>query len=190
MSLDLNAIKVADEIIDMMISYGHNEYSGEKVTQLQHMYQAALLAESENFDQEVILAAFLHDIGHICVSLNYENNMDGYGVVDHEEIGSQFLKERGFSDRVVRLVSSHVDAKRYLTKVNIDYYNLLSDASKKTLEYQGGPMNDFECITLESDPYFKEIIKLRLWDDAAKIEEIESGDLGKYRAMIIEHLSK
>lgn len=190
MSLNVNAVNVADEIIDMLENYGHEEYAGEKVTQLEHMYQAALFAEKEKKDEEVILAALLHDIGHICVSINKYNDMDGFGVMDHELIGAEYLGEKGFSKRVIKLISSHVNAKRYLTKVNKEYYDQLSDASKKTLEFQGGSMTDNECMEFESDPDFDDIIRLRKWDDAAKVENLEMESLSRFREMIIAHLSK
>src|SRR5687767_11699836 len=131
-------VQVADEIITMYKSHGGEEYAGEKVSQLEHMVQSAQLAARQGHDEEVILAAFLHDIGHICVSAQGDQAMNGYGVKDHEEIGADFLKQKGFSKKVVRLVESHVEAKRYLTYKDPDYYDQLSEASKKTLEYQGG----------------------------------------------------
>src|SRR5688572_33268304 len=107
--------QVAEEIIAMYKNHGGDEYAGEKVSQLEHMVQAAQLASREGYDEEVILAAFLHDIGHICVSAQGKATMGDYGVKDHEEVGADFLKKKGFSKRVVRLVESHVEAKRYLT---------------------------------------------------------------------------
>ena len=181
-------IETADEIIDLFASYGGEEYAGEKVTQLEHMYQAGELAMAMGHDEEVILAAFLHDIGHICVSANEDNGMDGWGIKDHERIGATFLREKGFSERLIRLVESHVQAKRYLTWKRTEYYANLSEASKKTLEYQGGPMKEEEAIAFEKDPLFDLIIQMRLWDEEAKITDLPVGDLKKYREMIIRHL--
>jgi phosphonate degradation associated HDIG domain protein len=185
----MQAIQVADEIINLFQWYGGNEYAGEKVTQLEHMYQAAELAENQGYDEEVILAAFLHDIGHICVSAERENQMDGFGTRDHEEVGADFLKQRGFSKRLIRLVESHVEAKRYLTYARPGYYEQLSDASKKTLEFQGGRMSQEEAGAFEQYPLFDLIIQMRLWDEAAKIEQQPVGNLDKYRNMIIRHLT-
>ncbi len=39
-----------------------------------------------------------------------------------------------------RLVEYHVQAKRYLTFSQPDYYARLSEASRRTLAYQGGVM--------------------------------------------------
>lgn len=181
-------VETANEIIDLFESYGGEEYAGEKVTQLEHMYQAGEQAISLGYDEEVVLAAFLHDIGHICVSANEDNGMDGWGIKDHERIGAIFLREKGFSERLIRLVESHVQAKRYLTWKRPDYYQNLSEASKKTLEYQGGPMTEAEGIVFENDPLFDLIITMRLWDEEAKITDLPVGDLEKYRGMIVRHL--
>jgi putative nucleotidyltransferase with HDIG domain len=93
------ARQVTDEIFELYENYGGAEYAGEKVSQLEHMVQAAQLAEEQGHDEEVILAAFLHDIGHISEAANGENEMDGFGIKDHEEIGAEFLRGKGFSKK-------------------------------------------------------------------------------------------
>lgn len=179
---------IAGEIISLYRQHGGEEYAGEAVTQLEHMVQAAQLAEEQGHDEDVILAAFLHDIGHICVSMQGDNEMDGYGIKDHEEIGAAFLRSKGFSERLIRLVESHVNAKRYLTYSSPEYYNNLSEASKRTLEFQGGMMNAEEAAAFEADPLFDLIIRMRRWDEAAKIEEVPVPDLSPYQEMITRHL--
>ena len=59
----VNPQAIANDIINLYKKYGSNEYAGEKVTQQEHMVQAAQLARQGGFDNELILAAFLHDIG-------------------------------------------------------------------------------------------------------------------------------
>jgi len=183
------AIRTADEIMMMYKQHGGSEYAGEKVSQLEHMVQAAQLAEEKGFDEEVILAAFLHDIGHIAEEVNGENAMDELGLKDHEAIGAQFLTDKGFSSRITKLVASHVDAKRYLTKADPDYYNQLSEASKRTLEFQGGMMSAEEAEKFEKDPLFSEIILMRRWDEQAKVEDKPLPELDRYRTMITHHLA-
>src|SRR5689334_25287970 len=97
----------ADEIIELYSRHGGEEYAGEKVTQLEHMAQAAELAEEQGYDEEVILAAFLHDIGHITESATpEEGRMGQFGIRDHEAIGAEYLREKGFSKKICRLVES------------------------------------------------------------------------------------
>ena len=189
------AEKVTDEIMELYNGYGGNEYAGEKVTQLEHMVQAAELAEEQGFDEEVVLAAFLHDIGHISEAakdaaggVDDDHRMGAFGIKDHEELGAEFLRGKGFSKKVCRLVESHVEAKRYLTTRDPAYYAELSDASKKTLEYQGGPMTDEEADAFEQYPLFTLIIQMRKWDEQAKIEHKPLPDLQHYRRMMLRHL--
>jgi phosphonate degradation associated HDIG domain protein len=184
------ASEIADKIIDLYRKHGGAEYSGEKVTQLEHMAQAAELARKQGYDDEVVLAAFLHDIGHICVSTSEDTEMGGYGVMDHEEVGASFLRKQGFSKHVARLVESHVEAKRYLTFKDNEYYNQLSDASRKTLEYQGGKMTEEEAAAFEHYPLFDLIIKMRRWDEEAKVQHLSLPDLEHYRNLMIKHLGK
>lgn len=196
------AAMTADEIFALYEGYGGEEYAGEKISQLEHMVQSAQLAEEQGYDEEVILAAFLHDIGHICVSASedqedgpddedrpsFHGSMGRYGILDHEEIGAGFLAQRGFSRKIVRLVESHVEAKRWLVLKEPGYYEQLSEASRKTLEYQGGPMTEEEAAAFEQYPLFDLIIRMRKWDEEAKVEHKALPDLDHYRQMVIRHL--
>jgi 2-amino-1-hydroxyethylphosphonate dioxygenase (glycine-forming) len=177
-----------EEIFDLYEKHGSEEYAGEKITQLEHMCQAAQLAEQGGFDEEVVLAAFLHDIGHICVSFYGFTSMDGYGIINHEKIGAAFLKSRGFSDRLIQLVERHVDAKRYLTFKYVDYYEQLSEASKITLKHQGGMMTENEALQFEADPLHELIIEMRRIDELAKLEHQPLPDLAKYKMLMEKHL--
>ncbi len=164
------------------------DYIGEPVSQIEHMCQAAQLAEMEGFDDEVVLAAFFHDIGHLCQHIMETHSMDGFGVSDHEIIAGNYLREKGFSEKIARLVESHVQAKRYLTCKNPGYYHQLSAASKVTLERQGGVMNETEAELFEQDHLHLLYIKLREWDDKAKLENIPLPGLERFRQKALYHL--
>lgn len=183
-----DVFQIVDEIFSLYKLYGEEDYIGEPVSQLEHMCQAAQLAEEMGYDEEMILAAFFHDIGHLCEHIMPVTHMEGVGVVDHETLGMEFLLKRGFSKRVGMLVKSHVEAKRYLTFKYADYYQKLSDASKKTLEYQGGVMSQDEAIEFENDPFFEDYIKMRTLDDLAKIEGKVLPDINYYKEMAVRHL--
>lgn len=182
------AAKTADEILDLYRTFGNEDYIGEPVSQLEHMCQCAQLAGSEGYDDEVILAAFFHDIGHLCEHIIGVGHMDGFGVADHEKVGADFLAEKGFSKKITNLIQSHVAAKRYLTYVHPEYYQNLSEASKKTLEFQGGRMTEEEAIEFEKDNLFPLYLILRGWDDKAKEENTPVPNLDYFREMIIDHL--
>ncbi len=187
---EAEAIKIADEIISLYKSYGNEDYIGEPVSQIEHMCQCAQLAEYERYDDEVILAAFFHDIGHLCEHIMDVDYMDDYGIVDHEKIGADYLAGKGFSRKVTKLIESHVAAKRYLTYKNPEYYNKLSDASKSTLNFQGGRMSEQEAKKFEREEWFTLYITLRGWDEKAKEEHVPLPDIEKYRNMMIRHLTK
>ena len=185
---DQQAALVADEIISLYHHHGGEEYAGEKVSQLEHMVQSAQMAAQNGLDEDMVLAAFLHDIGHICVSAFPHNSMDGFGIIDHEKLGENYLRKRGFSERVAKLVGSHVEAKRYLTFRYPEYYNGLSEASRKTLEYQGGRMTKEEAESFEKDPLFEQMIAMRKIDEQAKVPGLPLAHWTGYRELIIQHL--
>jgi phosphonate degradation associated HDIG domain protein len=162
--------ELTNQIFSLYEQFGAEEYAGEKVSQLEHMVQAAQLAMEEGYDDEVVLAAFLHDVGHLLPVHDVSETMDGYGVMDHEKVGANWLLGLGMGERMCKLIASHVNAKRYLTWKYPSYYEQLSEASKKTLEYQGGRMEEPEAKSFEADPLFDLYIRMRTWDEAAKIE--------------------
>ncbi len=169
--------EIIDEVFNLYEVHGGEDYIGEPVSQLEHMSQSAQLAIEHNFDDEIVLAAFFHDIGHICVAQNASNSMDGYGIKRHEKVGAEYLRSKGFPERVAKLVEGHVQAKRYLTYKHPDYYNALSDASKKTLEFQGGRMSKEEAEAFENDALFDTSILMRKWDELAKETNVPIIDL-------------
>lgn len=166
---------------------GNDAYFGEPVTQLEHALQCAQLAEQAGADEETVVAAFLHDIGHLLppelagadTTTGY---MDGYGTVDHEKLGADYLRTLGFPEKVAQLIENHVNAKRYLVVKNPNYFARLSEASVKTLEFQGGPMTAGEATSFEANPYFKGILLMRTWDEQAKIPGLPTPDMDYYLA--------
>ncbi|MGN8070547.1 HDIG domain-containing metalloprotein [Mucilaginibacter sp. SG564] len=179
---------VVNEVFSLYEKFGDEDYIGEPVSQLEHMSQAAALAQAEGFDDEVILAAFFHDIGHLCADAEEAGSMDGMGNVDHEKLGADYLLERGFSERVANLVQGHVIAKRYLTYKYPEYYNRLSDASKGTLEFQGGVMTEEEATDFELNPDAELIIRLRYWDDMAKEMHQPVNNIDYLKSIALTHL--
>jgi phosphonate degradation associated HDIG domain protein len=183
--------QVADEIIALYEKFGSEDYIGEPVSQIEHMCQCAELAEASGADRDTVLAAFFHDIGHLCEFAKPEaglQHMDRFGIVDHEKLGGAYLRSKGFSDNIAKMVASHVAAKRYLTFKDPEYYNLLSEASKNTLIHQGGIMTESEAAAFESDPLCDTYVALRKWDEQAKVEHKPLPALTKYKHMMVMHL--
>ena len=170
-----------DQIRDLFNQRGHLAY-GEGVTELQHALQAASLAEQDNASDNQIVAALLHDIGHLLHGLPEdvaEQGMDGH----HEQIGEKWL-EKYFGADISQPVGLHVTAKRYQCTVNPDYLAQLSPASAKSFILQGGKMDEGEINDFERNPFFKEALQLRTWDDHAKDPEMKTPLLEHYLPLV------
>lgn len=167
--------------------YGASDYIGEPVTQIEHMTQGAMFAEQDGKKPEIVIAMFLHDIGHL-LKENNPNMMGELGVANHETLGRKFLEELGIPEPIPELVENHVKVKRYLVAVNPSYYQKLSDASKKTLEYQGGPMNDMEVQEFLKSPLFEDSLLVRSYDEKSKVQGMKIKSLEYYKNYIIKYL--
>lgn len=155
------------EILQLFNERGESQYGGEAVTQLEHALQAALLAESEGATAGLIAAALLHDVGHLLHAL--PEDAPDEGIDDrHEALAAKWLAER-FSPAVSAPVAMHVAAKRYLCAVDAAYMEQLSGPSIQSLKLQGGPMTSEEVARFEARPHFEDAVRLRRWDDAAKV---------------------
>ena len=166
-----------DQIRDLFNQRGHLAY-GEGVTELQHALQAGFLAQKDNAPDNQIVAALLHDIGHLLHGLPEdvaEQGMNGH----HEQIGEKWLGKY-FGADISQPVRLHVAAKRYQCTVNPDYLEQLSPASAKSFSLQGGKMSGAEIRTFEKDPFFNEALQLRTWDDHAKNPEMKTPPLKHY----------
>lgn len=159
-----------EEVFQLYKDYGHHDYIGEPVSQTEHMVLTAMLAEEEGCDDECILAALFHDVGHLVGMKNKMPQMDVWGTTDHDKIGAYYLKELGFSDKICKLVQNHVLAKRYLVTTNKKYYDNLSTASKETFVHQDGLMNDKELKEFEEDPLKDDYIKFRRWASCSSLK--------------------
>ena len=180
---------IISEIKYLFFKSGNDEYFGEKVSQFEHAAQAMLLAISEEESLEMQVAAFLHDIGHL-IETEEDNTMEVYGRKDHEEAAKVWLEERGFSEKIQAVVQNHVPAKRYLCFKRPEYYEALSAASKKTMKFQGGVMTADEAQEFENQTYFEESLKLREWDDKAKVTNIELPTLEDCLEIVTKYLER
>lgn len=179
-----------EEAIALLRDGGGGQYFGEAVTKLEHALQCAWHAQqAEAGDEELILAALLHDIGHLFDEEDSRRD-ERVGVVNHDEMGERWLLARGFSSRLARLVGGHVDAKRYLTATNTAYQGRLSPASTETLALQGGPMSAAEAADFAALPDYQDMLRLRTWDEMAKDPHWSGPGLESYREMLMRHLGR
>lgn len=153
------------EDIERLYSSRGGLHYGEGVTQMQHALQTAALAQAVGAPPSLIVAALLHDIGHL---MKKEEFIITAQIDDrHEAVGAQML-ERLFPESVYRPVSLHVAAKRYLCFTEPQYWSQLSQASKLSLQLQGGPFNKSQATSFERAPYWREATQLRRFDDMGK----------------------
>ena len=177
--------QVCHEIVQLFETRGAGAYYGEAVTQLQHGLQSAHAASGAGADEEEMLAALLHDIGHIVD----ENGLAELGSLDHDRIASEWLKERGFSKRLIELAAGHVAAKRYLVTTNPAYYDRLSPVSRETFVQQGGKMTAEEVAAFEKNPLRNGMLRLRSWDEAGKDPDAVVPGLAHWVPLIERHLT-
>lgn len=154
-------------ILELFRRRGDSQYGSEPVSQREHALQAAWFAEQAGADPSLVAAALLHDVGHLLHDL--PDDAPERGIDDqHETLAGRWLRRR-FPEVVCQAVELHVAAKRYLCAVEPKYFGELSPASILSLGLQGGPMTDSECAAFESLPGSSEAVRLRRWDDAAKV---------------------
>lgn len=174
--------QIIDFILNLFTDRGAQEYMGEAVTMSQHMEQSASCAVADGAPDSLVVAALLHDIGHFISEHPIEaleNGIDNF----HEEAGARYL-EPFFPASITEPIRLHVAAKRYLCATDKDYFGQLSDASVNSLRVQGGPMSRAEVERFEANPYHKEAVKLRLYDDDGKIAGLEIKPVTEYRATL------
>ena len=172
-------------IIALYRTRGSANYYGEKVSKTDHMVQTALSARRAGETDQVVLACLLHDIGHLLE----EDDMGGLGVCAHGQVGAQYLRGLGMDEGVCALVANHAEAKRYLVSTQREYYNTLSAASKKTLEYQGGCMSKTERAAFERLACFAGALRVRHHDDVGKKEGVPAVGVERFSGLIRRFLA-
>lgn len=161
---------VIENVLQLFRDHGNSLYGGEQVTQLEHALQAAHMARRARSKSSLVVAALLHDIGHLLHDL--PEDAPEQGIEDrHEELAAEWLAAR-FHQDVVQPARLHVAAKRYLFTVEPEYRQRLSPPSLLSLRLQGGPMTSVEVEQFQAQPHFADAVLLRRWDEAAKIPNL------------------
>jgi phosphonate degradation associated HDIG domain protein len=169
-------------IAELFDTLGHRSYSGEPVTQLEHALQSAALAQAEDASEALVAAALLHDLGHL---VNDQGDTPSARGVDdlHQFHGAHFLK-RWFGREVLEPIRLHVPAKRYLCATRPGYLEALSPDSQRSLVLQGGVYGEAEAKEFMSQLYAADAVRLRLWDDAAKVAGLRTPSFASYVPML------
>jgi [1-hydroxy-2-(trimethylamino)ethyl]phosphonate dioxygenase len=175
-------MSVAQEIVRIFETRGASSYLGEPVSQLEHALQTAHHARQARASESLVAAALLHDIGHLLEDIAEEAAERGIDA-RHEVVGQTWL-ERRFAPQVHEPVRLHVAAKRYLCATDRAYLAQLSEASILSLKVQGGPMSSAQVAEFEGHRFFLDAVRLRRWDDLAKVKGAEVPLLSHYLAEI------
>jgi predicted HD phosphohydrolase len=136
-------------------------YGREVVDQRSHALQTGWYAKQAGADDELLVAATLHDIGRAsAVAAQWPD-------LPHELSGAEFALAH-LGERAARIIGAHVPAKRYLVATDPGYHAHLSVASVASLKVQGGGMSDQEVAEFRASPVAEEAVMVRRWDDDAK----------------------
>jgi len=165
-----------DALFDAFDRLGDEAY-GEDVSQRSHMLQTAALAVADGAPDALVAAALLHDVGHFAAPSTTAEP------IPHEALGVAWLRPL-FGPEVWRPVGLHVAAKRYLCATSPGYLERLSAASQKSLVEQGGVFTPTEAKRFIAVPYAQDAVRLRLYDDAAKVPNAETPPLDSYRELL------
>jgi predicted HD phosphohydrolase len=133
---------------------------GLDFSELDHGLQsAAIIARIAPLDEELQIAALLHDLAH---------PWDEPGQPRHALMGADAVRWL-LGERVARLIAGHVPAKRWLVTRDSSYRAMLSAESINTLAAQGGDMTADEVAWFESLHDWRDMVALRRADDGAKV---------------------
>lgn len=175
---------------DLLIAYldrnGRTNYD-ESVTQLEHAVQTATLARTAGAGAEAVTASLLHDLGHLLIDEHVEAGDFLEHDLGHEKVAASYL-EPFFGPAVTEAIRLHVRAKRYLCTVDPAYHDDLSEASKRSLEVQGGTLTSDEAAAFETNAHHGTAVDLRRWDDRAKVSGLEVGGLHAFHSDVVAAL--
>ncbi|MEM9132943.1 MAG: HD domain-containing protein [Actinomycetota bacterium] len=179
--------EIADALVGLYERRGTTRYD-EAVNQVEHGLQCAALALAAGAERPTVLAALLHDIGHLL--LGEDDRDHDFLKTDrhHEDVGSRFLAN-WFSEAVTEPIRLHVPAKRYLVATDTTYHDGLSPASVRSLVVQGGPMTPGEVADFEAQPGHAEAADLRRWDDLGKTPNAPTPPMSFFCDLLVEELS-
>ncbi|NWG45234.1 MAG: phosphohydrolase [Alphaproteobacteria bacterium] len=178
-----------DEAFDLLAMAGTTVYEpgAPGVSLLEHALQCGENALAGEAAPGQVMAALFHDIGHLVVppiAAEAREPANENAPDRHEEIGADWLSEL-FPASVTEPIRLHVEAKRYLCATRPDYVASLSDGARRALTAQGGPMSPGDVHRFTSLPFSEEAVRLRLWDEAAKVPGRRTRPLADFRPLAL-----
>ncbi len=180
--IEMSGANPVDYLLRLFKERGDAAYLGEPVSQTEHALQAAWAAEQAGASGSLIAAALLHDVGHLLHDLPEDCALAGIDDA-HEARGATWLAQHFHPDVTVP-VRLHVPAKRFLCATDPTYAGLLSEASVRSLQLQGGPFTPDESARFHDNPHAVAAVALRRFDDQAKVPGLPTPDLEHFRPFL------
>src|SRR5260370_14792744 len=180
---------MAARLIEAMTRSAPRQYGKEEGTERAHALQCADLAQGAGADEELVLACLLHDVGRY--ALTQDEVSDTLEIAasrsaaarGHHEAGADLIAPH-VPARVAFLIRAHTDAKRYLCATEPGYHDRLSRGSKHTLTLQGRVMTAEEIERADTNPLRPDALRLRRWDDEAKVVGKKTRPLSAWKPLI------
>lgn len=175
------------ELTDLFARLGGLHY-GEDVSQLEHALQTAHHAKLDGAPPALVVAALLHDVGHLMQKVG-EDAADHGIDTRHEHISAGYLA-RAFGPEVTEPIRLHVAAKRYRVAIDPAYLARLSKASLQSLVLQGGPMSESEVEAFLAEPAAEAALRLRGYDEAGKAPDADVAGFESYHDLLREQIER
>ncbi len=170
-----------EDIVKLFERRGAEMYGSEAVSQHDHALQCAALAAENGAPAALIAACLLHDLGHLVAERPHEVGQEVDDV--HQYLAIPFLRGT-FPESVLQPIRLHVDAKRYLCFAEAGYHAALSPASQHSLALQGGTFDRAGAERFRARPFAEDAVRLRRWDDEAKVPGRPTPTLGEFAAVL------
>ena len=169
---------MVDHLRDL-VEQGASVTYGEHVDMRAHALQAARAVENygDVADDDLVIAALLHDVGHLLAPAG------DHGFADHAGVGAAHLGP-WLPATVTEPIRLHVAAKRHLVATEEGFRDTLSEASLITLEQQGGPMGADESSAFLDETHAERAMRLRRADDLGKQAGVDAGTVEDRRALL------
>eukprot|EP00929_Paragymnodinium_shiwhaense_P046644 TRINITY_DN23741_c0_g1_i1.p1 TRINITY_DN23741_c0_g1~~TRINITY_DN23741_c0_g1_i1.p1 ORF type:complete len:283 (-),score=45.96 TRINITY_DN23741_c0_g1_i1:669-1424(-) len=166
---------------------------------LEHSLRAATLAQRFQQGSDLVVAALVHDCGHLLKAQAKHESGPHVGGGKAEDspnvVGSSWLRQLGFSGFVCRLVASMPEARRFLCREVPGYAGNLSAVAMEHVMKMGGPMGEAEAVAFRSRSTFTATVALRQCCDEASLPRAgtdaeASPRLSHFKGLLEDHLGE
>lgn len=150
-------------LLDLIRREGDRRCHGEPVSQLEHAWQCGHLAAKSGASYALQLACWLHDMGYLILG-SQDKAEEPYSSERHAQVAAPVLLAL-WGPEVSEPVRLHVMARRYLLARYPKYGKKLSKDAQRQMQLEGGPLSEECCLAFETEPFWRDALQLRIWDD-------------------------